>query len=76
MAFPVLGGEGVIIKWLFCGQRDRIVQVIAIVILVFAVGEKSASSYYLLRIPRKFCAKVGTVPHHLPCPPVLNKNEL
>lgn len=77
MAFLVWGKKGVIIKWAFFEQRDRIFQVIAIVILGFAVGEKSASSCYLLRIPRKFCAEsCHCNPHHLPFPPVLITNEL
>lgn len=43
--FSGLGEEGVIMKWVFLwGQYDRILQVIAIVILVFAVREKSAFS--------------------------------
>lgn len=41
MAFLVWWGEkGVIIKWASWGQCDRVLLVIAIVILVFAVREK------------------------------------
>lgn len=38
--FSGLGGEGVIIKWASWGQFDKILLVIAILILVFVVREK------------------------------------
>lgn len=58
MTFLIWGKKGVTIKWAFFGQRDRIFQVIAIVILGFAVGEKSDSSCYLEDTQEILCRKL------------------
>lgn len=60
MTFLIGGKEGGHHQMGLFGQRDRIFQVIAIVILGFAVGEKSDSSYYL-GYPGGSVQKVATV---------------